>query len=99
MSRRADIARAQQGGLFRGGRSIHVAPGETIHPEKGDLVLLCGVCNKAFSEDMAEAHLKVCQPNGAKCGKCGQKIMPDQFMQHFKGCLGNIAHELVAVHS
>jgi hypothetical protein len=91
VSRREDRERADQGGFYRNGVLVHGAPGEKVDPKKGDtLILRCGVCRGSFTESQCEDHLKECQPGGAICGKCGNKYPPEDFLGHYKKCLGRL---------
>ncbi len=91
MSGKKDRERAARGEVYRHGNLVHAVPGEKVPTRRQDTrVLICGECRQAFTSDMATDHLKKCQPNGAVCTKCGNKYMPEDFINHFLRCLGRI---------
>jgi hypothetical protein len=57
-------------------------------PMKG--VLQCLKCGKSVLDYKVVDHLMQCQPEGAKCGKCGEIIPPAEFLSHFNICKGPV---------
>lgn len=47
----------------------------------------CSVCGHAVSEGAVNAHLAKCQPNGTKCGVCGDIITQYDFIGHYQECV------------
>lgn len=50
--------------------------------------LRCGKCKHLVPERLATVHLETCQPAGAVCSKCDERIPVKDFIDHIKACPG-----------
>ncbi len=73
-------------------RLERLAAGEDVpsilrKPEEQHIWVMCGKCKHAMTQNLVDAHLAECQPNGATCAKCNQLIKSD-FIAHLLSCTG-----------
>lgn len=70
MSKAKDMARAEAGKPFR----------NTIPNVRR---FTCMHCRMSMPEYLVTEHLVQCQPFGVRCDRCGELVMPEQFLEHW----------------